>query len=146
MERYFWHLNGAQSDGLACVVCGADFLRQRIKTVRVGRNPDDESPVYACAEPCAEGIAREALRMARELREAAGGDDIVTADRAVLGADGRLSLLLRNLRALVGTEALIATTDDLVTLKFLLELTVHHASEVTEAAQVLRGRIDGSTD
>jgi hypothetical protein len=40
-------LTALQADGLACVVCGADFLRVRVPHVPVGRSVTG-SQVFAC--------------------------------------------------------------------------------------------------
>lgn len=40
-------LTAAQADGLACVVCGADYLRIRVPHVPVGRSVTG-SQVFAC--------------------------------------------------------------------------------------------------
>jgi hypothetical protein len=45
-------LSPSQADGLACVVCGADFLRVLVAHVPVGRSVTG-SQVFACAR-CAE--------------------------------------------------------------------------------------------
>ncbi|MFM9615214.1 hypothetical protein [Streptomyces niveiscabiei] len=152
MDRYFWNLTPRQADGLSCVLCGADYLMARIPSVVVGKVPDTEAPVYACARPCAERIAEEAESMAREMRDAAAeagaGADWPNAaddvdDDGALGSDGHFGKLLRDLRALVGTEALLAVSDDLATIRFLLGLTAHHADEANRRATALLGRLDG---
>ncbi|WP_329254022.1 hypothetical protein OG223_27585 [Streptomyces sp. NBC_01478] len=138
MERYFWHLSGPQADGLACVVCAANFLMQRITSVAVGRSPADESQVFACKEPCAERIAEEAERMAREMRTATGTTalDIPQGDDSPFGVDGPFGSLLRDLRTLAGTEALLTTSDDIPTIRFLLSLAARHAE-----AAMMRARL-----
>ncbi|MFJ4799910.1 hypothetical protein [Streptomyces murinus] len=141
MERYFWHMSPRQADGMACVVCGADFLTGRITAVPVGRSPADESQVYACKAPCAAVIAREAERMAREMRAAAGVDevdagDVTDGEDAVFSIDGHFGSLLRDLRSLTGAEALLATSDDIPTVRFLLGLTARHAE-----AAMIRARL-----
>jgi hypothetical protein len=56
-------LNALQADGLACVVCGADFLRVRVRHVPVGRSVTG-SQVFACVScglpdaQCTGGAAR----------------------------------------------------------------------------------------
>jgi hypothetical protein len=40
-------LNTTQADGLACVVCGAEYLRVRVPHVPVGRSVTG-SQVFAC--------------------------------------------------------------------------------------------------
>lgn len=150
MDRYFWNLTGPQIDGLACVLCGVDYLRERIPSVPVGIAAESRVAVFACADPCAGRIAEQADLMARQIRaaaEEAGSDreaeDVDTDDDGFLGGDGHFGSLLRDLRALVGTEALLAVSDDLATIKFLLSLTAHHADEAKRRATVLLGRLDG---
>ncbi|MFD7131286.1 hypothetical protein [Streptomyces sp. NPDC059894] len=150
MERYFWHLNGPQADGLACVLCSADYLKMRIPSVEIGKVPETEAPVYACADPCAERIAEAAEAMAREMREAAAEvgarweAGASSDDDDHLGSDGHFGSLLRDLRALVGTEALLAVSDDLPTIRFLLGLAAHHAEAArTHAKLILERTRDG---
>lgn len=149
MERYFWHLSGPQADGLACVLCGADYLKMRIPSVEVGKVPDTEAPVYACADPCAGKIAAAADQMAREMREAAaevgtGWDADSDDDDGHLGADGHFGHLLRDLRALSGAEALLAVTDDMPSIRYLLGLTYRHAeAAMTRAKSLLERTADG---
>ncbi|MFF4934975.1 hypothetical protein ACFY2H_39900 [Streptomyces griseofuscus] len=145
MERYFWHMSPRQADGIACVVCGADFLTTKITSVPVGRSPADESQVYACQVPCAAVIAKEAERMAREMRTAAGIDDADATDvadgaDAVFSVDGHFGSLLRDLRALAGAEALLATTDDISTVRYLLGLTSRHAEAAMIRARLVLAR------
>ncbi|MER7928468.1 hypothetical protein ABTY96_35875 [Streptomyces sp. NPDC096057] len=139
MERYFWHLSGPQADGLACVVCSANFLLKRITSVAVGRSPADESQVFACKEPCAERIAEDAERMAREMRTATGTGavDVPQGDDSPFGVDGPFGSLLRDLRTLAGTEALLTTSDDIPTIRFLLSLTARHAEAAMMLARVV---------
>ncbi|MFJ6669178.1 hypothetical protein [Streptomyces sp. NPDC091383] len=145
MERYFWHMSPRQADGMACVVCGADFLTGKITSVSVGRSPADESQVYACKDPCAAVIAREAERMAREMRAAAGIDavdvaEVADGEDAVFSVDGHFGSLLRDLRSLAGAEALLATTDDVPTVRFLLGLTARHAEAAMIRARLVLAR------
>jgi hypothetical protein len=51
-------LTPLQADGLACVVCGADFLRVRVPQVPVGRSVTG-SQVFACVS-CRLSAARRA--------------------------------------------------------------------------------------
>lgn len=51
-------LTAAQADGLACVVCGADYLRVRVPHVPVGRSLTG-SQVFACVD-CRPDDARRA--------------------------------------------------------------------------------------
>jgi len=148
MDRYFWNLTGPQMDGLACVLCGVDYLSNRIPSLRVGIVAESEGPAYACADPCAEKIAVEADLMARQMRaaaqEAVARREAEDADDdGLLGGDGHFGSLLRDLRALVGAEALLAVSDDLETIRFLLNLTAHHADEAKRRATALLGRLDG---
>jgi hypothetical protein len=48
------HLNSAQADGLACVVCGGDYTEFLGDTVPVGVSATG-SQVFACETGCAEG-------------------------------------------------------------------------------------------
>ncbi|WP_369390825.1 hypothetical protein AB5J72_26600 [Streptomyces sp. CG1] len=145
MERYFWHLNAQQADGMACVVCNADFLNNKISSVPVGRSPADESQVFACKDPCAAVIADEAARMAKEMRSAVGaedadGGDVEECENGVFCVDGHFGSLLRDLRALAGAEALLATSDDISTLRFLLSLTARHAEMAMMRARLVLAR------
>lgn len=143
MDRYFWNINGPKGDGLACVVCGTSFLDARITSVQVGRNPADESPVYACKEPCALALAEDAERMAREMRVAAGLDDVNVPegdDDPVFCVDGHFGSLLRDLRTLAGTEALLTTNDDITTIRFLLSLAARHAETAMMRARLVLAR------
>jgi hypothetical protein len=151
MERYFWHLNAAQADGMACVVCGASFLTAKITSVPVGRSPADESQVFACKEPCAGRIAADAERMAREMRTAAGTDapeELTDAEceNGVFCVDGHFGSLLRDLRTLAGTEALLATADDIPTIRFLLSLTARHAETAMMRARLVLARTKEGED
>ncbi|MCQ4082239.1 hypothetical protein NGB36_16900 [Streptomyces sp. RB6PN25] len=69
----FGVLTPAQADGLACVVCDADFLRVAVAHVPVGRS-DTGSQVFACKGACALRVAEEVERLVRELRAAASED------------------------------------------------------------------------
>lgn len=143
MERYFWNISGPKGDGLACVMCGESFLDARMTSVQVGRNPADESPVFACKEPCARSLAEDAERMAREMRAAAGLDDADVPeadDDPVFCVDGHFGSLLRDLRTLSGTEALLSTSDDNTTLRFLLCLTARHAETAMMRARLVLAR------
>lgn len=143
----FWHLSAAQSDGAACVVCGADFLRARVDHVAVGRAPDaDEAHVFACTRPCAGVIAEEAERMAREMRELAGpcGDGESSdppgpdSDQVVLG------YLLRDLKALAGAESLLSVAGDTRVIKYLLGMAAVHSETAMIRSRWLLARIEGS--
>jgi hypothetical protein len=46
-------LTSIQADGLACVVCGADYLRVRAPQVPMGRSTTG-SQVFACVGCCPE--------------------------------------------------------------------------------------------
>ncbi|MCL8016467.1 hypothetical protein [Streptomyces sp. AS02] len=152
--RPFYNVTGPQADGVACVVCGADFLADKITAVAVGRNPVDDASVYACKEPCARQLAEDAERMAQEMRTAAGLDDAdVPSERddPVFCVDGHFGSLLRDLRTLAGTEALLSTSDDNTTLRFLLSLTARHAETAMMRARLVLARTkpddaDGGTD
>ncbi|UXY29460.1 hypothetical protein [Streptomyces sp. HUAS TT20] len=148
MERYFWHLNAAQADGMACVVCGANFLTAKITSVPVGRSPADETQVFACKSPCVGRIVADSERMARELRAAAeldgadltDGTDGAECENGVFCVDGHFGSLLRDLRTLAGTEALLATADDIPTIRFLLSLTARHAETAMMRARLVLAR------
>ncbi|MCX5050984.1 hypothetical protein [Streptomyces sp. NBC_00474] len=146
MERYFWHLNAVQADGLACVLCGTNFLEERITAVPVGRSPADESQVFSC-KACAGRIADDAERLAKQMRKAAGtptgGADAeagVEFDDPVFCVDGHFGSLLRDLRTLAGAEALLATADEIPTVRFLLSLTARHAETAMMRARLVLAR------
>ncbi|MFE7273724.1 hypothetical protein [Streptomyces sp. NPDC057623] len=143
MSRPFYNVNGPQGDGMACVLCGADFLKDKITSVEVGHNPLDDGSVYACKEPCARLLAEDAERMALEMRVVAGLDDVdvpVGDDDPVFCVDGHFGSLLRDLRTLAGTEALLATSDDNTTIRFLLSLTARHAETAMMRARLVLAR------
>ncbi|MCT9077181.1 hypothetical protein [Streptomyces fulvoviolaceus] len=148
LDRYFWHLNGPQADGMACVVCGANFLTSKITSVPVGRSPADESQVFACKEPCAGRIADETERMARDMRaladgggpESTDGEHAAECDDPVFCVDGHFGSLLRDLRALAGAEALLTTSDEIATIRFLLALTARHAETAMMRARLVLAR------
>ena len=56
-------LTPVQADGLACTVCGADYLRVRVPHVPVGRSVTG-SQVFACVGCCRD----DARRMAGDVR------------------------------------------------------------------------------
>ncbi|MEV0438013.1 hypothetical protein AB0I84_26095 [Streptomyces spectabilis] len=139
MDRYFWHLSSAQASGMACVVCGADLMSEGAAMVMVGRDPATETQVYACKDPCAVGVAVEAEHMAAELRAMTGTE--AHSQDASLGQDGEFASLLRDMRILVGNEALLASITDVATLLFLLDLTEHHAGIAAARARVVHDRL-----
>jgi hypothetical protein len=116
----------------------------KIPDVQVGLDAETDGPVYACADPCAGHIADDAERMAREMREAAAEMGAGTGpeehdhapDDGGLLDDGHFGHLLINLRALVGTEALLTVADDVPSVRYLLGLTARHAE-----AAMLRSRL-----
>ncbi|SDM63109.1 hypothetical protein SAMN04487981_10255 [Streptomyces sp. cf386] len=144
MSRPFYNVSGPQGDGVACVMCGADFLKDKITSVVVGCHPVDDASVYACKEPCARLLAEDAERMAREMRVLAGLDDADVPsderDDPVFCVDGHFGSLLRDLRTLAGTEALLSTSDDNKTLRFLLSLTARHAETAMMRARLVLAR------
>lgn len=143
MSRPFHNVSGPQGDGVACVMCGADFLKDKITSVVVGCNPVDDASVRACKEPCARLLAEDAEHMAREMRVAVGLDDAdVPSERddPVFCVDGHFGSLLRDLRTLAGTEALLSTSDDNTTLRFLLSLTARHAETAMMRARLVLAR------
>jgi hypothetical protein len=58
-EKIITGLTPLQADGLACVVCGADYLRVRVPHVPVGRSVTG-SRVFACRGCCPVEIQRKA--------------------------------------------------------------------------------------
>jgi excisionase family DNA binding protein len=52
------HLSDAQADGLACVICGANFLVDKVTRYPVGRSHTD-SQVFACVSH-RDGLAGDA--------------------------------------------------------------------------------------
>lgn len=52
-------LTASQADGLACVACGADYLRVRVPHVPVGRSMTG-SQVFACVGCCLDDARRAA--------------------------------------------------------------------------------------
>lgn len=60
-DKIITGLTPVQADGLACVACGADYLRIRVPHVPVGRSVTG-SQVFACLGCCS-----------AEARRAAGG-------------------------------------------------------------------------
>jgi hypothetical protein len=51
-DRIFTNLTERQAEGLACVVCGADYLTDTVPHVPVGRSHTG-SQVFACQAGCA---------------------------------------------------------------------------------------------
>ena len=45
------HLSPAQADGLACVVCGADYLTVKVPHLPVGRSRTG-SQIFVCSTTC----------------------------------------------------------------------------------------------
>lgn len=147
MDRYFWHLSTEQADGVACVVCGRNFLQNPVNSTAVGREPATDSQVFACVEPCAQTIAQEAVDMARELWAAAGLTASTDgADVRALGADGTFGELLRDLRVLVGVEALLGVINNVPTIQFLLQMTGQHAEAAQTRARHMLARIRDQED
>ncbi|MFG3252475.1 hypothetical protein [Streptomyces sp. NPDC048172] len=147
-----WRLSDAQADGCACVVCGVDFLRVEILHKEVGVT--ERGPVYACRGTCKDYVD-EALKQLAEggttpapdgQREDGDDGDAIGARAVILGGDNEFWKLLRDLRAMAGTEALLTVTEDVPTIKYLLRLTARHASDAADRArQVLAvtGDADG---
>ncbi|MGW1615402.1 hypothetical protein ACWCQZ_39330 [Streptomyces sp. NPDC002285] len=145
MTQFFYNIEGPQADGLACVLCGADFVKRKITSVVVGRTEDDSS-VRACKAPCAAALAADADRMAREMWNAVGLDAAET-DGDVFGVDGHFGSLLRDLKTLGGAEALLTTSHDMVTIRFLLSLAARHAESALIRARLVLARaqdVDGA--
>lgn len=57
-EPIFAQLTGPQADGIACVICGRDFMTDHRPAESVGRSAATGSQVFACEPLCAE-IARD---------------------------------------------------------------------------------------
>ncbi|WP_405686418.1 hypothetical protein OG204_20880 [Streptomyces sp. NBC_01387] len=77
--------------------------------------------------------------MARQMRTAAGTDGADVAsepDDPVFSVDGHFGYLLRDLRTLTGVEALLETSDDIPTIRFLLGLTARHAETAMMRARL----------
>jgi hypothetical protein len=55
VQRDITQLTGQQADGLACVVCGADYLTERVAHRPVGRSHTG-SQVFACSLSCADKV------------------------------------------------------------------------------------------
>ncbi|WP_428935514.1 hypothetical protein [Streptomyces sp. ACT015] len=148
MERYFWHLPPAQADGMACVVCGASFLAEKITTVAVGRSAADESPVYACAGPCVQVIT-DTERVVREMQAEQDGPAFLEIDESEAGpftVDGHFGSLLRDLRTLSGCEALLTTLDEPGAVRYMVSLTARHAEAATLRARLLLARLGPPAD
>ncbi|HEX4723344.1 MAG TPA: hypothetical protein VH333_12560, partial [Pseudonocardiaceae bacterium] len=69
------YLTSAQADGLACVMCSADFVTAEVASRPVGRS-ETGSQVFACTAYCAETYAiitslsdEEAAYIARRMQE-----------------------------------------------------------------------------
>lgn len=58
-EEIITGLTALQADGLACVACGADYLRVRVPHVPVGRSVTG-SQVFACVPSCPRDAQRAA--------------------------------------------------------------------------------------
>ena len=58
-EKIITGLTALQADGLACVTCGADYLRVRVPHVPVGRVVTG-SQVFACVGCCPDDAQRAA--------------------------------------------------------------------------------------
>ncbi|GAA2470756.1 hypothetical protein ACFPFX_12500 [Streptomyces mauvecolor] len=149
-EREFWHLSQEQADGTACVVCGVDYRTHKARHVPVGRSAETRSQVFACAGPCALHVVREAEDQAREMIELAGLDDFIAdgGDGASLGQDGEFGYLLRDLRILVGVEALLTASSSVAVVRFLLSLAGIHGELASQRARLLVLRLeqgDGGT-
>jgi hypothetical protein len=56
MEPIFPNLNHEQADGLACIVCNADFTTTGIRAVPVGRAGSTGSQVFGCEPLCAPAV------------------------------------------------------------------------------------------
>ncbi|WP_301124785.1 hypothetical protein [Streptomyces cacaoi] len=131
-----WPLTPVQADGLACVVCGEEFLTSRSQHVPVGRS-ETGSQVFACQEHCYATV-QDARAFAQATRSASGA---ASSREAVAGGDSQFWRLLRDLRALGGTEALLTVADDLGSIRDLLKLTIRHASTAADRARWILGNI-----
>jgi hypothetical protein len=56
VEPIFPNLNAEQADGLACIVCNADFTTTGIYSVPVGFSASTRSQVFACEAACAGAV------------------------------------------------------------------------------------------
>lgn len=56
MNPVFDDLNAEQADGLACIVCNADYTTSGIRCVPVGYSASFRSQVFACEAPCAPAV------------------------------------------------------------------------------------------
>jgi hypothetical protein len=74
----FTGLTPRQADGLACVACGADYLRVRVAHRPVGRSVTGSSVFVcspACPDPAADIAADIAMDIAADTGGAAAGGD-----------------------------------------------------------------------
>ncbi|WP_019355283.1 hypothetical protein [Streptomyces sp. AA1529] len=128
-----WPLTAVQADGLACVVCGSEFVAGEAASVPVGRSQNG-SQVFACEGHCVRAVNDTAtVNIASALREETeSGEE--TARDVIGGAGAEYWRLLRDLRALVGAEALLTVTDDVAGIRDLLRLTVRHSWAAADRA------------
>jgi hypothetical protein len=67
-EKIINGLTTAQADGLACVICGLDYLRSPgCSSVPVGRSASG-SQVFACISSCAEAPGAESMLIRHRVR------------------------------------------------------------------------------
>jgi hypothetical protein len=59
-SRVYAGLSAAQADGLACVICAADYLTVRVPHKPVGRSATG-SQVFACSDVCCLEVVRREL-------------------------------------------------------------------------------------
>ncbi|WEH29083.1 hypothetical protein [Streptomyces sp. AM 3-1-1] len=141
MERYFWHLTDRQAVGLACVLCGADFRREGPEAVPVGRSAERDGEVSACRTPCVEQIAAEAQEMADTMRAAAAPSPApgwgADSSPSAYSVDGAFGELLRDLHMLTGAEAMLTTSDEQETVRWLLALSARHSEAAMTRARLL---------
>ncbi|EDY43604.1 hypothetical protein [Streptomyces sp. SPB074] len=144
MERYFWHLTERQAVGLECVRCGTAFRRGGPVAVPVGRSAERDGEVSACRTPCVEQIAAEAQDMADTMRAAAASAPAPGwgADSSY-SVDGAFGELLRDLHMLTGAEALLTTSDEPETVRWLLALAARHSEAAMTRARLLLAQMAG---
>lgn len=81
MREQTWNdLAPAQADGLACVICARDYLRQPTQRIPVGRSHTG-SQVFACAAGCAEA-GRAGVCIPDDALTAAGAAFLAALERA----------------------------------------------------------------
>lgn len=80
-ERTWKDLVPAQDDGLACVICARDYLRQPTQRVPVGRSHTG-SQVFACMPGCADQAGSAEVFIPDDALTAAGAAFLAALERA----------------------------------------------------------------